>query len=653
MADMPLAGGDDNEPDQPLETNAAAIAIALDGAKDDPKLSSYIAEFLAEQRALISDQRLHLEEQVKRLKLTIIDERLSIALKAMTAAVGLAIVMALATAIWYAAHDNGLVIEAFSVPPDMVARGLTGQAIAAQLQDKLAAMQNATKSARPAESYANNWGDDIKVQIPETGVSIGEFYNLLVTWLGRETHITGEIFHTANGIAVTARGGGDGGALVTGSEADLDKLLQQTAEKIYERTQPYRYAIYLQSETPPQMARSRQILEGLAQSGSPRDRAWAYNGLAVLDNEAGDGERSVADARQALAFMPDFALAYENIDQSEANLGHDEASLAAARSAVDVLRQGSNVDMSALARQVALPQEQETVDSALDDFAAVRSSAERMIALPDYNGSVENGHQALVIALAMLHDGAATRRTMRNLPPATDQQTQVNRTLGEFIADYWLGEWSSVVSQHAGIESLLRKGLAAVGASPSYANVLLARQLWPYVASAMAELGDFKEAHALIDQSPLDCYACVRAHADIDAAEKNWSGAAAWFALAVKQAPSIPMGYYRWGRMLMAKGDYDGAIAKFETAHDKGPHFADPLEAWGEALIARNRSDLALAKFAEADKDAPNWGRLHLKWGEALLWAGRRGDAAKQFAAAAKLDLNTSERAQLVQVSHG
>ncbi len=197
-------------------------------------------------------------------------------------------------------------IEAFSVPPDMAARGLTGQAVAAQLQDKLAAMQNATKSARPAESYANNWGNDIKVQIPETGVSIGEFYGLLVTWLGRETHITGEVFHTAGGIAITARGGGDGGATVQGPEADLDKLLQRAAEAIYLRTQPYRYAVYIQSLTPPQNERARQIYQELVSQSSPRDRAWAYIGLSNLDNISGDMRHAVENLHQALALDLEF-----------------------------------------------------------------------------------------------------------------------------------------------------------------------------------------------------------------------------------------------------------------------------------------------------------------------------------------------------------
>jgi tetratricopeptide (TPR) repeat protein len=103
----------------------------------------------------------------------------------------------------------------------------------------------------------------------------------------------------------------------------------------------------------------------------------------------------------------------------------------------------------------------------------------------------------------------------------------------------------------------------------------------------------------------------------------------------------------------LRKGDFDGAIAKFESANKKGPHFADPLEMWGEALIAKNRSDLAFAKFEEASRYAPNWGRLHLKWGEALLWSGDKAGAQKQLAIARGIDLSSSERSELKQLSHG
>ena len=80
--------------------------------------------------------------------------------------------------VWDAAHSSGLIIEPFAVPPDMAAKGLTGQVVASQMLDKLTAMQDATDSTRPPQSYANNWGNNIKVEIPETGVSIGELQQL-------------------------------------------------------------------------------------------------------------------------------------------------------------------------------------------------------------------------------------------------------------------------------------------------------------------------------------------------------------------------------------------------------------------------------------------------------------------------------------------
>jgi tetratricopeptide (TPR) repeat protein len=175
---------------------------------------------------------------------------------------------------------------------------------------------------------------------------------------------------------------------------------------------------------------------------------------------------------------------------------------------------------------------------------------------------------------------------------------------------------------------------------------------WPWLAYADARLGDFAAARALIAETPLDCYLCVRMRGNIDAAQRNWSAAAYWFADAVKQAPSLPFAHVDWGHMLMATGDLDGAIAKFEIAHRQGPHFADPLEMWGEALIAKNRSDLALAKFEDANKYAPNWGRLHLKWGEALFWSGDKELARKQFALARSFYLTSSERSELERVTH-
>ena len=648
MAEMPFLGGEADETEQQFEASATAVAMALDGAKDNPHLTGPITEFLAEQRALVAEQRHHLGEQLKRLRLSILDQRMSIVLKTMTAVVGLAVAAALCAAIWYAAHDNGLVIEPFSVPPDMAQRGLTGQAVAAQLLDKLAAIQDATDSARPAGSYTNNWGDDIKVQIPETGVSIGQFYGLLVTWLGRETHITGEVFRTANGISIAARGGGDGGAMVTGSETDLDKLLQQTAEAIYKRTQPYRYAIY--AEFHGKMAEAAVILQRqTVEGGNARERAWAHLGTGVLKRIHSDWYGDADDERAAIALVPEFALAHNNLENDYATLGHDEAALTVGQSTLRLLQSDRDIDMTARARTILLAQEQAGLAYYVNDFAASLRYNEDVVQLPDYSGGVESARENIVVIQALLHDGAAAQKAWQNMPPSSDAPTLSNRVLTKFAMTYWLGDWASAIAQQDDVE----KSFVAVAHDPNFlgfsSEILRERLTWPYIAYAMAMTGDFKGAHALVDKTPTDCFVCVRTRGDIDTAQKNWSGAEYWFANAVHQAPSIPLGYFDWGKMLLAKGDRDGAIAKFAAAHDKGPHFADPLELWGEALILKNRSDLALAKFAEANQYAPNWGRLHLKWGEALFWLRRTDEAQQQFAQAARLELSAADQHELVR----
>jgi tetratricopeptide (TPR) repeat protein len=220
-------------------------------------------------------------------------------------------------------------------------------------------------------------------------------------------------------------------------------------------------------------------------------------------------------------------------------------------------------------------------------------------------------------------------------------------------ADDAMSDWNALLSEASATEKAVKSFASVPPYTRAYVQFALTRQVWPLVAVAQAMTGDFKGAHALIDKTPLDCDACLRAHGRIDLAEKNWRGAEYWFARLVADTPSLPFGYFEWGRVLLSRGDTEGAIAKFKIANRKSPHFADPLEMWGEALVARNRSDLALAKFAEAEKYAPNWGRLHLKWGEALWWSSKRDEAKKQLASAARLDLTPSEKAELAKVSHG
>jgi tetratricopeptide (TPR) repeat protein len=603
--------------------------------------------FLEEQTRLTRLQIAEFEEdnalRRRLLKLEHSSAAMKFALEIAATIIVTALAIALAAAVWSAAHDNGLVVEPFSVPPDLAQRGLTGEVVAARLLDRLSALQAQTASNRAASSYANNWGSDIKVQIPDTGVSIGEFNRALRAWLGHETHISGEIYRTPTGIAVTARAGGDSSPTLTGTDADLDALIQKAAESVYRATQPYRYAVYLMNAN--RVAEAEAEYNKLIVSGSTQDRAWAYVGLANLYQSRGDFDDALRVLQSAQELRPDFIMVYFNVASIQSQLQHDEQALAAAEKSGELLRRGTDPDVNDRSKSTTILFGQAAYAGALGDFAGQIAFDRQLEALPEFNGQVENARGNDTVAYAFLHDRAGVRRTIFGLPPVTDPQVLLSRSGNQAFADLLLGNPSTLLSQRAMFEDKLSKiGIAG--------TVSEARQFWPVVAYALALSGDLPGAHEVIDKTPTDCVTCLRMRGRIAALEKKWPAADYWFARAAHDAPSIPFAFTDWGAMLLEKGEFDAAIAKFALAHEKGPHFADPLEMWGEALIAKNHSDLALAKFEEADKYALNWGRLHLKWGEALLWSGNADKAREQFAIAAKLDLSAADRATLAGIAH-
>ncbi|MGA9796739.1 MAG: hypothetical protein WBQ17_14535 [Rhizomicrobium sp.] len=629
----------------------ALLAATLGTVSDNPRVDALLDREIVLTDLQIDNLRKEDEFEVSHLRWRRFNDQMKGAMQIMLVLVGALIVTGIGVTLWSAAHENGLVIEAFSVTPDMAAKGLTGQAVAAQLQDKLSAMQEATNSARPAASYTNNWGDNIKVQIPDTGVSVGEFYRVLVERLGHQTHITGEVWRTDRGVALTARVGSHS-ATVAGKESDFDTLLQNAAVAIYRRTQPYRYTAYLMDSPAGDTAAGRAedfaILNNLATKGSPQDRVWAHNGLGVDYDRLGDFARSESEFRQVTVLDPDFALAYINLFNIAVVTSHNEDALNFGRTALRLLQRDDgmiNADM----RAISLPYHEAETALLIGDYGAALQHYRDAARLPDANFTVERSLAADPVMLALMHDGAAARAGVRELPENLAPQGRTFLAVRSAMGAYVLGDYRTLVVQHDAGDRVATAFFHAIGADEVYSAAAISLHIWPFAAMAMAQTGDFKRAHALVDRMPVDCDDCLRARGVIDGLEKNWNGAQYWFARAVTHAPSIPLGYLYWGEMLLHKGDVDGAMAKFQTANEKGPHFADPLEMWGEALIAKNRSDLALAKFEEAAKYAPHWGRLHLKWGEALYWSGDKVGAKKQFALASGLDLTPAEKAELKQ----
>jgi hypothetical protein len=616
----------------------AAAQGAL-GAASRAKADAY----LNEQMNLAKLQSQNLTEQnayeISHLRWRRFNDQMAGALQIMLVAVGALIVFAIGAAMWSAYEDNGLVIEAFSVPPDLAAKGLTGEVIASKILDRLSAFQAQTGSGRASASYANNWGNDIKVQIPDTGVSIGEFNLYLHQWLGHETRISGEIYRTPAGIAMAARAGSDGSPVFTGSEADLDKLIEQAAEHVYRSTQPYRYAVYLYDHK--RYAEDKAVLQHIISTGSPLDRAWAYIGMNANAEEEGDFRAAAAWLHKAVETDPALVLPYNDLVNDENTLQHDEQALAAARLSLDAVGRG-DPSMSRTVFAWMEPAARFNIALLTGDFGEALKHAREGEAAPDFIGSLEAARLNEVQTCGMLHDPACLAAASASLADSTDPDVLEGRTGTLQLAELPLERWQDILKPASAFYAALLKGGAAT-------RVAAMRDEAPVYAIAAAHAGDLATAHRLIDTTPPDCVICLRMHGQIDAVEKNWGGAGYWFARAVRAAPSVPFGYADWGAMLLAKGDLDAAIAKFTLANEKGPHFADPLEMWGEALMLQNRSDLALAKFAEADKYAPNWGRLHLKWGEALAYSGDADGAKAQFVAASNLDLSAADRAELAR----
>jgi len=629
------------------DTAGLAVDLAMEEARNDPGLRGDVAAFLRDQRSLITIQKHHLEEQFKQLRLATFSQRLSIALKMATGAVGIAIVIGVAAAMWKASQAEGIVVDSFSVPPQFSQAGITGQVVADDLTNQIAMIRdrgNASSSARSKDVRQN--GEEVKIEIPETGISLGQAWRFLRTWLGHERRLTGNVRILADGkIALTVSLDGANAVTFSGASGDLDKLEQQAAERIFQLEDPVNYVLYLGS-----LGRRAESLAAAAPnlqpSGTPAYRADAFSLWANRTRSSGDPVLAIARARLAVSIDPHVSAPRGEIITSALMIGHDEEALQEARIVAERSDWSDPVWRDSNGVAVVVERSIFVRDQLTGDFA-------HAVLSPCTFGRVcETSGEPLLRAenAARLHDTGNARDSIHEAivrepsPAALAFQEALARA--RYFTDAAAFDWP-----HAADDARAMTRAVAAGI-PEIAPIRVKTATAPLLAIALARSGDLAGAEAAIGPTPLDCYGCLRARAIVAASAKQPELAGDWFSRAVKAAPSIPFAYTEWGQALLERGKPDEAITQFIIANQKGPHFADPLEGWGEALIAKNQSHLALAKFAEAEKYAPNWGRLHLKWGEALTYAGKKDEAQKHFARAAALDLTPSEKSELASLRH-
>lgn len=122
-------------------------------------------------RRVLEEQAGLLRAQRTELKLRHTGELVRAALWAILAIVAFAFVALLISLIWRASRSDALIVESFRVPPALEARGMSGEVVATQVLDRLAAMEQQSDSIRAAKTYGNNWGDELKIDIPNTSAT--------------------------------------------------------------------------------------------------------------------------------------------------------------------------------------------------------------------------------------------------------------------------------------------------------------------------------------------------------------------------------------------------------------------------------------------------------------------------------------------------
>jgi tetratricopeptide (TPR) repeat protein len=603
-----------------------AIEIAMEAERHDAAPDSPARRVLLKHERLIEAQTAQLGRQRWR--------------DFIITALGLCVLALGGLLVWDASRASGVVVEPFAVPPDMAERGLSGHVMATQLLDKLTAMQAQTESLRAASTYANDWGEDIAVEIPNTGVSIGELRRYLRDWLGDQTRLSGEVFRLPDGrIAVTTRVGSSPGGRFEGTEAELDALLQQGAEAIYAETQPYRFTVWLNQQ--PRIEESRAILRQLTTGDDENDKVWAYSALATLAETFEEKERWY---RAALRVRPGFPPVLTNRASVLDGQGREEDAYRMRR---ELLRHAATLrrELHPGRAEFVLMNARAAQAAAEGDFRQTAAIREAGIGLPANRANMILLPLNTAGAYAQARDMPSARRVMaENGLDTAEGAAELNALLQS--VDVVGGALAPGLNDWVRLRDISARDLAALDLKAlDYRMSDPTQEIRVSLAEAQAWLGEVQQARAAIAPTRLDCASCLRARGLVEARANNLAMADRWMARAVRLAPSLPAAHARWAEIYLLRRDPTRAIAQARLAVEKGPNWADPRKLWGDALVMQGKPAEAVRKYGEAVGMAPNWGALHLALGRAQAAAGDRAAARASYQRAARLELNASDRA--------
>ena len=602
-----LVGGDEETPEPGagearVGADAYAAALAADHAKYDPDVARSAKRFLDRQVRLIDAQtaelieqrplRLHhLKSQEQEGRLKRFGLQLRNSLQVFIGLIVAAVAMGVMVMVFDAFNTQAVVVEPFDTPPALAARGLTGKVVAGGVLDVLTRLQAATRASATQRKLTTAWTGDIKVEVPETGVSIGDMDRMLKARFGHDIHIDGDLVQTIDGgLALTIRGGGVLPKTFTGDAGDLDKLTNEAAEYVYGRSQPSLYGTYLIDSG--RNAEAVAFAKATFGTLSAADKPYVLNAWANADQNVGGKPIETAPLyEKAISLKPDFWVAYSNLMNVDMLLQNEEAAW----------RLGHVMETKAGGRRQIRPLLFQNLDYLSWNLITWR---DEVLKDSEEHGGIGSSITAAAPSLAdtdqRLHDVADAELQLQTAQ--ADASDPSVAAITHFVHGRIAAEAGDTARAAAEMEAFVA-GFANPIVSSNYPGYTC----WAAPAEEWAGHPDKADAVLKSTGRYVDCY---RFEGDILDHRGDWAGAQKAYAQAVAIAPDLPAAYYSWGVALARHGDLAGAIAKISAAHDRGPGWADPLKAWGDVLARQGQWKEAVGKYEAALKLAPAWRAL-------------------------------------------
>jgi tetratricopeptide (TPR) repeat protein len=548
---------------------------------------------------------------------------------------------------WEAWRSDGIFIDSFYVAPSIASNGLDGDQVVAIVRDRLGDIRSRSTEASDGLSPTNSrvilggrilqtdWRRDYRLSIPQTGVTIGEAATILHRLMGHDTNVSGQLVRSSGEMELTVRVG-NRWRQIRGT--DVNTMVAQAADAIFEEIDAYGYAIFL-AKTGRHTDSTQRLIALAAGPADSAMRARALNALAAnviaFEGACEPAVRILASARH---FKPDLPNIYGNLSNAYYCLGQDQRAADATSEEVRLILAQRGQRGEARNDRLLL----EDADNLAGNYGEYRRRLMLYGLMEQVGFNDQSLRRALALAeLRQVSESLAILRrwyAVRRWDPAVLASRKVAYWNLRYTQAVALGNWREAARAVALTNHFLQRS------DDPYSRAQLTTQSLPLEVIALARAGEATRAATIAGRLPSACYLCARARAIAAEAARSRAEADDWFAEAIAIAPRLPFAYVEQGQARLRRGEERQALDLFDRAVEIGPAYADAYKGRGDALAALRRAAEAADAYRAAAALAPRWGAVRLRRAWALAHLRQVGAARTETCAAAGMDLAPPDR---------